>query len=589
MSDQNSIGLWPHGSAGDTGPRPTTSSESIEGAGKAQLCMLHLEDNPKDAELIRVALEDQGFVCDVVLAQTKSQFEEAISERTFDLVLSDYALPNYNGLAALGFLRAKQPNTPFILVSGTLGEEEAIESLKSGATDYLLKTRLTRLAPAIRRALTQAKAEAQHRTAREELRQSQELFRRITECVEDLITVLDLEGKRIFNSPSYRHLLGDPELLVGSDSFEGVHPDDVERMRRIFHETVASGVGQRAEYRLRLKDGTIRFIESQGSVIRNEDGQISNVLVVSRDITERTQASAELQETHRRLLETSRQAGMAEVATGVLHNVGNVLNSVNVSATLVAETLAKSKAVNLTKVAALLREHAADLGAFLTSDPKGKQLPDYFSQLVEHLAGERATLLKEMEQFRRDIEHIKDIVSMQQSYAKVSGVTESIQAIELVEDALRLNAGALVRHEVQVVREYAADPTLVIDKHKALQVLVNLIRNANYACDESGRKDKQITVRITSNAGRSCIAVIDNGVGIPAENLTRIFHHGFTTRKDGHGFGLHSGALAAQELGGSLLAQSDGVGHGATFTLELPLNFTGRSPPPATAISHVVD
>ena len=293
---------------------------------------------------------------------------------------------------------------------------------------------------------------------------------------------------------------------------------------------------------------------------------------LSAEIASREKAQQELEATHRQLLEISRQAGMAEVATSVLHNVGNVLNSVNVSATVFAETLAKSKAANLAKVVGLLREHEADMGTFLMTDPKGKQVPDYLAQLAQHLATERATLLEEMDQLRKYIEHIKDIVAKQQSYAKVSGVTESIKAIELVEDALRFNAGALVRHDVKVVREYDADPTLVVDKHKVLLILVNMVRNAKYACDESGRNDKRMTVRVSNGAGQIYIAVVDNGVGIPAENLTRIFNHGFTTRRDGHGFALHSGALAAKELGGSLCVHSDGPGQGATFTLELPLN-----------------
>src|SRR5208282_4371424 len=144
------------------------------------------------------------------------------------------------------------------------------------------------------------------------------------------------------------------------------------------------------------------------------------------------------------------------------------------------------------------------------------------------------------------------IVAMQQSYARVSGVFEEIQVTELLEDTLRLNAGALVRHEVKVVRDYSLLPPICTDKHKVLQILINLVRNAKYACDASGRSDKQVILRASNGQGRVKIAVIDNGVGIPPENLTRIFSHGFTTRKNGHGFGLHSGALAVRELGGAL-------------------------------------
>jgi signal transduction histidine kinase len=145
-----------------------------------------------------------------------------------------------------------------------------------------------------------------------------------------------------------------------------------------------------------------------------------------------------------------------------------------------------------------------------------------------------------------------------------------INVVDLVEDSLRLDDGVLTRHEVEVVREFGEVPLLNVEKHRLLQILVNLLRNAKLACQDSGRADKRLTVRVANGAGRIRISVIDNGVGIPLDNLTRIFNHGFTTRKGGHGFGLHSGALAAKEMGGSLTVHSDGAGLGATFTLELP-------------------
>jgi signal transduction histidine kinase len=123
---------------------------------------------------------------------------------------------------------------------------------------------------------------------------------------------------------------------------------------------------------------------------------------------------------------------------------------------------------------------------------------------------------------------------------------------------------------VSLVREFEKVPSMNVEKHKILQILVNLVRNAKYACHDSGREDKRLTIRMTNGPERVRISVIDNGVGISTENLTRIFNHGFTTRKDGHGFGLHSGSLAAKQLGGELRVHSDGLGLGATFTLELP-------------------
>jgi signal transduction histidine kinase len=331
---------------------------------------------------------------------------------------------------------------------------------------------------------------------------------------------------------------------------------------------VARAIGEQKDYSVRA--------QPQG---RDEVGLLTDAF---NDMVSQIQARAtEVEGLHRQLLDTSRQAGMAEVASSVLHNVGNVLNSVNVSCAVANEHVTKLDVVSLREACALLREHAADLGTYLTADPQGQQVPAFLNLLAEHFAGEQTAIAQELESLRKNIDHIKEIVAMQQSYAKVSGVVETLPAATLVEDALRMNAGALTRHGVTVVRQFAKLPDVLVDKHKVLQILVNLIRNAKYAMDERGDADKTLTVRISAtgsaangHADRMSIEVSDNGVGIPPENLSRIFQHGFTTRRDGHGFGLHSGALAAKELGGSLRAHSAGPGQGATFTLELPLKPT---------------
>lgn len=295
------------------------------------------------------------------------------------------------------------------------------------------------------------------------------------------------------------------------------------------------------------------------------------VAALQHEIIERKRTEEKVATLHKQWVDASRQAGMAEVATGVLHNVGNVLNSMNVSVTLMREHLRKSRAANLIKVVELFRKHRANLGAFITSDPKGKMVPAYLEQLAAQLVKESNDALQVVELVTRSMEHIKKIVAMQQSYGKAAGVPETLPAATLIEDALQINAAALDRHGIKVVCDYADVPPVTVDKHKVLQILINLVRNAKYALDESGREDKVVRLGISRNGNeRLKITVADNGVGIKPENLTRIFAHGFTTRKDGHGFGLHSGALAARELGGSLTAHSDGPGRGALFTLELP-------------------
>jgi C4-dicarboxylate-specific signal transduction histidine kinase len=159
---------------------------------------------------------------------------------------------------------------------------------------------------------------------------------------------------------------------------------------------------------------------------------------------------------------------------------------------------------------------------------------------------------------------------MQQSYSKLVGVPERLAVANLVDDALRMNAGAFTRHGVNLKCEFEDVPEIVVEKHKVLQILVNLLRNARYACEASGKPDKEVVMRIAKQSAGVQIAVIDNGIGIQPDHMTRIFSHGFTTKKDGHGFGLHSGALAARDLGGALRVHSAGAGQGATFTLDLP-------------------
>jgi PAS domain S-box-containing protein len=325
-----------------------------------------------------------------------------------------------------------------------------------------------------------------------------------------------------------------------------------------------------AEFVIVRPDGVRRTARSSAQRLVGPAGQPLGALAVVEDITERRLAEEELERVHKQLLVASRQAGMAEVATNVLHNVGNVLNSVNVSASMVSERIRKSKCAGLARAAALLNQHAGELASFLASD-RGKHLPLYLQELAVELVAERDAAVAELTAVRGNIEHIKEIVAMQQGYARVGGVTDTLDVRVLVEDSLRMNEGAFSRHGVTIVRDFQDVPLVQVDKHKVLQVLVNVIRNAKYACAEAAGGPKRVTVRVRAGTGSVLIAVIDTGVGIPKENLERIFNHGFTTRPDGHGFGLHSGALAAKELGGSLLAESAGAGQGATFTLTLPL------------------
>jgi signal transduction histidine kinase len=412
---------------------------------KEPLRVLCLEDDPDFAEFERALLEMEGFHPEVVMVDNRADFLASLERSTFDIILADYQLPTGNGLQLLQAARKKAPDTPFLLVSGVVNEQMAIEVLKSGATDYVHKSDIDCLVPAVHRAVHAAR--------------------------------------------------------------------------------------------------------------------------------ERKWAAEELKKAQDELARASRLAGMAEAATSVLHDVGKVLNSLNISVSRVSDELKKSRIANVAHVAALMRDHAGDIGEFMAHDSRGQKLPEYLNQLAEYLAHEQAALLREMADIRRNVDLIKDIVAIQQDYSRLSAEPESVRVTDLMEDALRMNAVAPMRYQVKVITECDPDlPEVTVPRHKVLQILVNLIRNAKCACDESNQTGKGLTLRVSNRDNRVRIAVIDNGVGIPAENLTRIFDRGFTTRKGGHGLGLHNNRLAAQEMGGTLLAHSDGPGRGATFTLELPLH-----------------
>ncbi len=371
--------------------------------------------------------------------------------------------------------------------------------------------------------------------------------------------------------------LDQPDFWAGK-----LHPQDAAKAVETGRSLAAKGKTYAYEYRMIAADGRTVWIQESGMVLV-ENGRPVALRGILQDITRQKQDAEQLDKLNRQLLDTSRQAGMADVATGVLHNVGNVLNSVSVAATVVGERLQRSKIIGLQRATALMREKNGNLADYLTTDPKGKLIPMYIDTVAGQLAEERDELLTKVQSVAQNIEHIKEIVAMQQSYAKVSGAYENLMASELIEDALRINVAAFDRHHIQVVRQFASNlPPVCVDRHKVLQILINLLRNAKHAMEGVDDSRKQMVITIARpSLDMISIVVRDNGIGIPANNLTKIFNHGFTTKKDGHGFGLHSGANAAQEMGGSLAAHSDGPGEGAELTLKLPVAIKTRKEEPA--------
>jgi len=283
------------------------------------------------------------------------------------------------------------------------------------------------------------------------------------------------------------------------------------------------------------------------------------------------QRTAELEVAGKKLVETAWHAGKAEVAIGVLHNVGNVLNSINVSASMVEGKVRKSRVAGLTKAMDLIGLHESDLGQFLANDERGRQLPGYLAMLAKALTQEQADVLGELESLTKNVEHIKEIVNTQQSYASAATLSEPLNLRDVVEEAIGMNTGALSRHSVTLEREYSEVPVAPLERHKLLQILVNLINNAKWAIGAGTNELRRITVRVGQhNEDRLFVEIADTGIGISAEDSARIFEHGFSRREGGHGFGLHSSAVTAISMGGTLRVCSAGINQGATFRLEIP-------------------
>jgi two-component system NtrC family sensor kinase len=319
-----------------------------------------------------------------------------------------------------------------------------------------------------------------------------------------------------------------------------------------------------------------RLMRQQHETAASEQERL-NLLVATRteelrrETDERKRSEALVAETR---IRDARSAGMAEVATGVLHNVGNALNSVGVSAEMIGDMLRRSRLPGLAKANTLIGAHAADLASFLTEHPQGKQLPGYLAKIGIELSQQQEEVVRELDGMRKGLAHITSIVSTQQSLAKGAGRNsgrEPIAPRAVFEEALALGLPVSERSSVKLSLDFPETGPVTLDRHRLIQILVNLIGNATQALAGVLPEERRLELSLAVAAGRVRFSVRENGVGIPPELRVKIFSHGFTTKKDGHGFGLHASACAAMEMGGTLTCHSDGAGKGSTFTIDLPI------------------
>ena len=315
-------------------------------------------------------------------------------------------------------------------------------------------------------------------------------------------------------------------------------------------------------------------------VVTSMDQGDNNLRIcIVRDISARKQTEATLVEVQQQLVDAAHKSGMAEMATGVLHNIGNILNSVNLASEEIARIAGSSKVKGLVKANDLLVAHREDLAEFITRDGKGSKLPEYYIKLGGILAREIADIASEARSLSEKTNMMKEVIATQQAYARAGFHSEKLALDELTEDAIKIQQASLHKCGVKIHRRYAEIPPCLGQKSKLLQVLTNLIKNAKEAMIDNDLHNKPKLLGIETglvNPDRCFIAISDNGCGIDEDQLARIFSHGFTTKRDGHGFGLHSSANAMTEMKGSLKVASPGPQQGATFTLTLPVHGATR-------------
>jgi PAS domain S-box-containing protein len=410
-------------------------------------------------------------------------------------------------------------------------------------------------------------------SARDALAASKYYVDNILRSMADSLLVINADMTIGAVNPSLLNLLGyqehdligeSPGLIFGEEFAQGA----------IIENLLLQGSVSGVESSFLTHEGRKIPISVSGSMMQDQQGQFQGLVCVAQDITERKRMEEEKLQLHEQLLDTSRQLGMAEVATGVLHNVGNVLNSINVSIGVITDLLKNSMVGDVGRISQLLQKHREDLGAYFSQNPKGKQVPGYLEKLSRQLVEEKRVALLELDRLRENAGHAQQCVAAHQDLANPSGITEPVSLGELIDEALTVNQDVLEMFSINVIQEFQEVPQVIVDKHQVLQILVDVIRNACQAMESVSIKQLIVRVKLIIGPPDSiCLEVQDTGNGIPRDDLTRIFGQGYSTKYGGRGLSLHRGALMAKNMGGALRAQSEGAGQGATFFLDLPGNF----------------
>ncbi|KAA3614046.1 MAG: HAMP domain-containing protein [Calditrichaeota bacterium] len=324
-----------------------------------------------------------------------------------------------------------------------------------------------------------------------------------------------------------------------------------------------------------LADNFNKMVENlentQGELKEANDRSENRAEQLQEEMKERQKAEQEREAMHKELNEVARRAGMADVATSVLHNVGNVLNTVNTSISVIGETLERSKITGFFKATDLLKENIGDIEGFILRNPKGKKLLEYYLKLEESLQNEQVILNKNIEKLEGKVSLINDVITAQQTYSNEGLYSEKLALSEVIDNAMKIQKNSMLQHKINLHKFYKTTPEIKVQKIKLVHILMNLYKNSKEAMFETDPIKRLFRIEVDNDVQYAWIRISDSGPGISEENLGKIFSYGFTTKENGHGFGLHSCANYMTEMGGKMWAEPNRDGAGATFVLQFPM------------------
>ena len=539
---------------------------------KTPLRVLIVEDSVDDADLLLVELRRGGYEVVSERVTTPAGMTAALANAPWDLVLADYSLPAFSAPAALELLKNSGLDLPFIVVSGSIGEDAAVAVMKAGANDYVMKSHLKRLLPAIDRELSDAMVRRERRRVEEELRQQEAHFKSLIENSSDIITVIDARGVIQYDSPSVERVLGYRQgELVGQSIFHYVHSHDLPRLRSIVVQGAREiGKALLVEFRFRHQDGSWRMLESWGRGYRDAAGSTLGI-INSRDITVRKQEEQTLrttiqalQQAQAQLVQSEKMASLGQLAAGVAHEINNPVGYVKSNLGTFkdyVEALSRLLAAYDAVLQACEREDAA---AVKTATAKVRTLAEQVKAgaLLEDLG----TLVRE------SIEGVGRIQQIVLNLKQFSRVDEAAQTRSNLNDGIESTLKIVwneLKYKAEVIKELGSLPDMLCYPQQLNQVWMNLLVNAAQAIPEKGT----IMIRSHATDGAVVVEVEDTGQGIPPEHLEKIFDPFFTTKPVGKGTGLGlSVSYGIVQKHGGMIEVESRVGHGTLFRVRLPVS-----------------